>query len=70
MELNKDQSCTYYEVEFINKGANEHFMELYRELLGRKFVFRFHRKFGLDRAVANLKLCFGQELVTTFEAQC
>ena len=68
-EGKSDKIATYYYVEFRNAKASEKTWKLYNDLIGRNFIFRCHKKFGLDRFVPNLKLCFGPECITQAEAK-
>ena len=63
-EGKSDQVATYYYVKFCDAQASPETRDLYGPLIGRKFIIRCHKKFGLDRISNNLKLCFGSECVT------
>ena len=64
-----DKVATYYYVRFADKGASADAKRVYGNLIGRKFIFRCHKKFGLDKITMNLKLCFGADCVTQAEVE-
>ena len=67
--------ATYYFVEFEKfeePGEGQRPLpaggyEQYEDLVGKKFIFRCHKKIKLDAFTANLKLCFDNDICTTAE---